>query len=157
MNPLDIHLLYSPMDSLRNFIRRLQEKFQKMSRTTWLRLQVWKQRQWCLVKVLYFHTWTHFNLQLSFILYPGWRAADCQRSAVLLWLQLWGQTPLIWENWIWATTSPAGLRSEGAVWFSTESNLSTGDSEVSSLTDFCRSLIYKTAFIHNLSYDSNLT
>ena len=28
----------------------------------------------------------------------------------------------------------AGLRSEGAVWFSTESNLSTGDSEVSSLT-----------------------
>ena len=29
---------------------------------------------------------------------------------------------------------PAGLRSEGAVWFSTESNLSTGDSEVSSLT-----------------------
>ena len=29
-------------------------------------------------------------------------AADCQRSAVLLWLQLWGQTPLIWENWIWA-------------------------------------------------------
>ena len=25
---------------------------------------------------------------------------------------------------------PAGLRSEGAVWFSTESNLSTGDSEV---------------------------
>ena len=45
---------------------------------------------------------------------------------------------------------PAGLRSEGAVWFSTESNLSTGDSEVSSLTDFCRSHIYKTAFIHNL-------
>ena len=29
---------------------------------------------------------------------------------------------------------PAGLSSEGAVWFSTESNLSTGDSEVSSLT-----------------------
>ena len=29
---------------------------------------------------------------------------------------------------------PEGLRSEGAVWFSTESNLSTGDSEVSSLT-----------------------
>ena len=37
---------------------------------------------------------------------------------------------------------PAGLRSEGAVWFSTESNLSPGDSEVSSLTDFCRSHIY---------------
>ena len=35
-----------------------KEKFQKMSRTTWLRLQVWKQRQWCWVKVLYFHTWT---------------------------------------------------------------------------------------------------
>ena len=45
-----------------------------------------------------------------------------------------------------------GLRSEGAVWFSTESNLSTGDSEVSSLTDFCGSHIYKTAFIHNLSH-----
>ena len=28
----------------------------------------------------------------------------------------------------------AGLSSEGAVWFSTESNLWTGDSEVSSLT-----------------------
>ena len=57
------------------------------------------------------------------------RAAVCQRSAVLLWLQLWGQTPLISENWIWAQ-QPAGLSSEGAVWFSTESNLSTGDSEV---------------------------
>ena len=55
--------------------------------------------------VCYFHTWTQFNLQLSFILYSGWRAAVCQRSAVLLWLQLWGQTPLIWENWIWATTT----------------------------------------------------
>ena len=57
------------------------------------------------------------------------KGAVCQRSAVLLWLQLWGQTPLISENWIWVTTT-AGLRSEGAVWFSTESNLSTGDSEV---------------------------
>ena len=46
-----------------------KEKFQKMSRTTWLRLQVWKQRQWCWVKVLYFHTWTQFNLQWSLILY----------------------------------------------------------------------------------------
>ena len=63
------------------------------------------------------------------IIYSGWRAAVCQRSAVLLWLQLWGQTPLISENWIWVQ-QPAGLSSEGAVWFSTESNLSTGDSEV---------------------------
>ena len=39
------------------------------------------------------------------ILYPGWGAADCQRSAILLWLQLWGQTPLIWENWIWVETT----------------------------------------------------
>ena len=31
-----------------------KEKFQKMSRTTGLRLQVWKQRKWCWVKVLYF-------------------------------------------------------------------------------------------------------
>ena len=69
VNPRDIYLLYSHMDSLRNFTRRLQEKFQKMSRTTWVRLQVWKQRQWCLVKVLYFHTWTQFNWQLSWILY----------------------------------------------------------------------------------------
>ena len=46
-----------------------KEKFQKMSRTTWLRLQVWKQRQWCWVKVLYFHTWTQINLQFSLILY----------------------------------------------------------------------------------------
>ena len=51
----------------------------------------------------------------------------------------------------------AGLRSEGAVWFSTESNLSTGDSVVSSLSDFCRSHIYNTAFIHNLSFNPNLT
>ena len=76
-----------------------------MLRTTWLRLQVWKQRQWCFVKVLYFHTWTQFNLQLSFILSSGCITAVCQRSAVLLWLQLWGQTPLIWENWIWGSTS----------------------------------------------------
>ena len=69
VNPLDIHRLYSHMDSLRNFIRRLKGKVQKMSRTTWLRLQVWKQRQWCLVKVLYFHTWTQINLQFSLILY----------------------------------------------------------------------------------------
>ena len=46
-----------------------KEKIQKMSRATWLRLQVWKQRQWCWVKVLYFHTWTQFNLQFSLILY----------------------------------------------------------------------------------------
>ena len=39
------------------------------------------------------------------IICPGWGAAVCQRSAVLLWLQLWGQTPLIWENWIWDTTT----------------------------------------------------
>ena len=39
------------------------------------------------------------------IIYPGCGAAVCQRSAVLLWLQLWGQTPLISENWIWATTT----------------------------------------------------
>ena len=42
-----------------------KEKIKKMSRTTWLRLQVWKQRQWCWVKVLYFHTWTQINSQFS--------------------------------------------------------------------------------------------
>ena len=55
--------------------------------------------------VCYFHTLSQFNLQLSFIIYSGWLAAVCQRSAVLLWLQLWGQTPLIWENWIWEETT----------------------------------------------------
>ena len=50
-------------------------------------------------------TTTGGHIQIFIFLYSGWGAADCQRSAVLLWLQLWGQTPLIWENWIWVTTT----------------------------------------------------
>ena len=48
-----------------------KEKFQKMSRTTWLRLQCRSENRDSdvLVKVLYFHTWTQFNSQWSLILY----------------------------------------------------------------------------------------
>ena len=45
------------------------------------------------------------HIQILIFLYPGWRDAVCQRSAVIFWLQLWGQTPLIWENWIWVATT----------------------------------------------------
>ena len=41
----------------------------------------------------------------SFILYSGWSPAVCQRSAVLLWPQLWSPTPHIWLNWSWVSTS----------------------------------------------------
>lgn len=41
----------------------------------------------------------------SFILYSDWVAAVCQRSAVLLWPQLWSPTPPIWESWSWVETS----------------------------------------------------
>ena len=41
----------------------------------------------------------------SFILYLDWSTAVCQRSAVLLWPQLWNPTPPIWESWTWLTTS----------------------------------------------------
>ena len=127
-----------------------KEKFQKMSRTTWLRLQVWKQRKWCLVKVLYFHTWTQINSQLSFILYPGWISAVCQRSAVLLWLQLWGQTPLISENWIWVETTCRTQQWRSCVVFY---RVQPVDWRLwGQFTDFCRSHIYKTAFIHNWSH-----
>lgn len=30
---------------------------------------------------------------------------DSQRLTVKSWLQLWSQTPHIWENWIWVETS----------------------------------------------------
>ena len=100
--------------------------------------------------VCYFHTWTQFNLQLSFILYPGWGAADCQRSAVLLWLQLWGQTPLISENWIWVTTTCRTQEWRSCVVFY---RVQPVDWRLwGQFTDFCRSHIYKTAFIHNLSH-----
>ena len=39
------------------------------------------------------------------ILYSDWRAAGCQRSAVLLWAQLWSPTPPTWDTWSWALTS----------------------------------------------------
>ena len=100
--------------------------------------------------VCYFHTWTQFNLQLSFILYSGWRAAVCQRSAVLLWLQLWGQTPLISENWIWLTTTCRTQEWRSCVVFY---RVQPVDWRLwGQFTDFCRSHIYKTAFIHNLSH-----
>ena len=37
--------------------------------------------------------------------YSDWWAAVCQRSAVLLWPQLWSPTPPIWESWTWVTTT----------------------------------------------------
>ena len=50
-------------------------------------------------------TTTGGHILILMFLYPGWRTAVCQRSAVLLWLQLWGQTPLISENWIWVNNN----------------------------------------------------
>ena len=81
------------------------------------------------------------------IIYPGWRAAVCQRSAVLLWLQLWGQTPLIWENWIWVTTTCRTQEWRSCVVFY---RVQPVDWRLwGQFTDFCRSHIYKTAFIHD--------
>ena len=37
--------------------------------------------------------------------YSDWWAAVCQRSAVLLWPQLWSPTPPIWESWTWVGTT----------------------------------------------------
>ena len=110
-----------------------KEKFQKMSRTTWLRLQVWKQRQWCLDKVLYFHT-CQFRFTVKF--YPLSRLEWCSLSEISIFFSGFSSEvkPLSSQRTGSESLQPAGLRSEGAVWFSTESNLSTGDSEVSSLT-----------------------
>ncbi len=44
-------------------------------------------------------------LSPSFLLCSVCGAAGCQRSAVLLWPQLWSPTPPIWERWSWTTTS----------------------------------------------------
>ena len=40
-----------------------------------------------------------------FILYSDCGIAVHQRSAVILWPQLWSQTPPIWESWTWVTTT----------------------------------------------------
>ena len=53
----------------------------------------------------WFQTWTLFSKVTSFILYSDWVAAVCQRSAVLLWSQLWSPTPPIWDIWICHTSS----------------------------------------------------
>ena len=101
--------------------------------------------------------WTLFlksTISIKFIIviiFPGWRAAVCQRSAVLLWLQLWGQTPLIWENWIWATTTSCRTQQwRSCVVFY---RVQPVDWRLwGQFTDFCRSHIYKTAFIPNWSH-----
>ena len=54
------------------------------------------------MKTIHNNRRTHSNTHVSL---SRLRTAVCQRSAVLLWLQLWGQTPLISENWIWVTTT----------------------------------------------------
>ena len=73
-----------------------------------------------------------------------------QRSAVLLWLQLWGQTPLISENWIWVTTTCRTQQWRSCVVFY---RVQPVDWRLwGQFTDFCRSHIYKTAFIHNWSH-----
>ena len=77
-------------------------------------------------------------------------AAVCQRSAVLLWLQLWGQTPLISENWIWVTTTCRTQQWRSCVVFY---RVQPVDWRLwGQFTDFCRSHIYQTAFIPNWSH-----
>ena len=85
------------------------------------------------------------------IIYSGCGAAVCQRSAVLLWLQLWGQTPLISENWIWVTTTTCRTQEwRSCVVFY---RVQPVDWRLwGQFTDFCWSHIYKTAFIHNWSH-----
>ena len=93
------------------------------------------------------------TISIKFIIvfiYQGWFSAVCQRSAVLLWLQLWGQTPLIWENWIWATTTCRTQQWRSFVVFY---RVQPVDWRLwGQFTDFCRSHIYKTAFIPNWSH-----
>ena len=45
-----------------------------------------------------------------FILYSDCLAAVCQRSAVLLWPQLWSPTPPIWESWSWVLTTSCRIQ-----------------------------------------------
>ena len=46
----------------------------------------------------------------SFILYSDWSTAGCQRSAVILWSQLWSPTPPIWNIWTWAGTTTCRIQ-----------------------------------------------
>ena len=95
-------------------------------------------------------TTTGGHILIFMFLYPGCGAAVCQRSAGLLWLQLWGQTPLIWENWIWMRTSCWTQEWRSCVVFY---RVKPVDWRLcGQFTDFCRSHIYKTAFIHYLSH-----
>ena len=96
-------------------------------------------------------TTTGGHILILMFLYPGWSGAVCQRSAVLLWLQLWGQTPLISENWIWVTTTTCRTQEwRSCVVFY---RVQPVDWRLwGQFTDFCRSHIYKTAFIHNWSH-----
>ena len=52
----------------------------------------------------WFQAWTLSSKVTSFILYSDCITAVCQRSAVLLWPQLWSPTPPIWESWTWLET-----------------------------------------------------
>ena len=94
-------------------------------------------------------TTTGGHIQIFIFLYPGCITADCQRSAVLLWLQLWGQTPLIWENWIWAPTTCRTQEWRSCVVFY---RVQPVDWRLwGQFTDWLLwSHIYNTAFIHNL-------
>ena len=51
------------------------------------------------------HIWLDNKVIFISIIYSDCLAAVCQRSAVLLWPQLWSPTPPIWESWPWVTTS----------------------------------------------------
>ena len=78
------------------------------------------------------------------IIYPGWISAVCQRSAVLLWLQLWGQTPLISENWIWEETTCRTQQWRSCVVFY---RVQPVDWRLwGQFTDFCRSHIYNSIY-----------
>ena len=57
------------------------------------------------VNTEWFQAGTLSSKLTSFILYSDWGTAGCQRSAVILWPQLWSPTPPIWESWTWVETT----------------------------------------------------
>ena len=80
-----------------------------------------------------FSCFNHYSKVTWFILYSDCGAAGLQRSAVLLWPQLWSPIPPIWRSWN-ESQQPSEFRIKAPVWFSEESTLQTEDSEVNSLT-----------------------